>query len=315
VPAQTFRYVGVMVNDQSNHQIAFHRALGAMNPPETIIQEPFEGNDRHLQRLARLKPGERASGQDLWEYTQDLLYTREIQGPLLVYLLPFFLEAWRDDLRGIDGQGGTIEYFYTVLADRHIFDVHLNPQQTAAVSEFMRGAIIEEIDDQRGLKFQGTNSKPFRWIGALTTFGVLLPDVNHLWKDWWTLKTVGRAIAAVQYVCCLMYPENENPIFAPWTPNGGGGPPSLCEFEGHLYSRRWLEPNVDSLKQALTAHNVSDALDRAVEQLIGQSEHETASAVRGDFPLCVETVQARCDELPRLLQISDQSSKPLHWTK
>src|SRR5262249_35985034 len=73
----------------------------ARTPPPKITQEPFEGNDRHLRRLVRLGPGERADAGDLFEYTQDLLYT-EIQGPLLVYLLPFCLEAWRDDLRGVD---------------------------------------------------------------------------------------------------------------------------------------------------------------------------------------------------------------------
>ncbi len=304
----------LMPADQFYQRKNLHQALGATKPPEKITQEPFEGNDRHLRRLARLQPGEKAN-QDLWEYTQDLLYTHEIQSSLFAYLLPFFLEAWRDDLRGIDGQGVTIEYFYTVLADRHVFDLHLTAGQTAVVSEFMRQAIIEEIDGQRGLHFQGMNSKPFRWIRALTTHGVLLPDVDRLWKDWWALDTIGRAIAAVQYVSCLMYPENENPIFAPWTPNAGGGPPCLWDFEGHLYSHRWLEPNVDFLKQALTVQNASDVLDRAAKRLIGQPEHETAEALRGDFPLCVETIRARCDELPRLLQVIDQPSRPYTWTK
>jgi hypothetical protein len=135
-----------MADDQSNNRIALHRALGVMQPPEKIKQTPFEGNDRHLRKLVRLKPGERADSHDLAEYIQDLRY-EEIQSSLLAYLLPFCLEAWRDDLRGIYGYGGVIENFYPVLADRHIFDVQLNPRQTAAVSEFMRDAILEEIDD------------------------------------------------------------------------------------------------------------------------------------------------------------------------
>ena len=64
------------------------RAFGTVAAPEKITQEAFEGNDRHLRRLARLKPGERAEPADLWEYTQDLLYTK-IQGPLFAYMLPF----------------------------------------------------------------------------------------------------------------------------------------------------------------------------------------------------------------------------------
>jgi hypothetical protein len=88
---------------------------------------------------------------------------------------------------------------------------------------------------------------------------------------WWSLDTFGRSIAAVQYISCLIYPENEKPVFAPWTPNGGGGPPCLWEFEGHLYTHCWLEPNVAFLKGALNVLGVTEALNRAVDRLIGHS--------------------------------------------
>ncbi len=287
--------------------IKLHRALGATRPPEKITQEAFEGNDWHLRRLARLQPGEQADRNDLWEYIQDLRYT-DIQGSLLVYLLPFCLQAWRDDLRGIDGYGGLIEQFYPVLADRHIFDLHLTPKQSAVVSEFMQQAI------QRGLAFQGSKTKPYRWFRALTTYGVLRPDVHRLWTAWWALNTIGRAVAAVQYISCLMYPENENPVFAPWTPNNGGGPPCLWEYEGHLYAHRWLEPNVDFLRGTLTVQRVSEVLVEAVKRLVGQPEHAAAAAVQQDFPLCTETLESRCAELPQLLATIQQSSTQLSWS-
>jgi len=128
--------------------VSIHRALHATKPPEKITQEPFEANDRHLRRLVRLKPGDRAESEDLWNYAQDLLYTK-IQTSLLVYLLPFCLEAWRDDLKGNYGYGGFIEHLYPALANRRIFDEHLNPQQTAVVSDYMKETIIEEIDDRQ----------------------------------------------------------------------------------------------------------------------------------------------------------------------
>jgi hypothetical protein len=149
--------------------INLHQALGSPRPPDKIWQEAFDRDDRHLRRLARLLPDETADAKDLWDYVQDLRYT-EIQRPLFAYLLPFLLRAWRDDLRGIhDGYGGLIENLYPVLSDRHVFDLHLTPQQTAVVSEFMRRTILDEIDDQRGLSFQGTGQWPYRWFGALTT--------------------------------------------------------------------------------------------------------------------------------------------------
>jgi hypothetical protein len=92
----------------------------------------------------------------------------------------------------------------------------LTPQQTAAVLDYTRQIILDEINDQGGLAYQGSKARPSRWIRALTTYGVLLPDVDRMWSAWWSLDTLGRAIAATQYVSCLMSPENENPVFAAW---------------------------------------------------------------------------------------------------
>jgi hypothetical protein len=295
---------------QIDVRTALRKALGATRPPEKITQEAFERNDRHLRRLRRLRVGERPDGNDLFEYMEDLRYT-EIQTSLFVYLLPICLEVWRDDVRGIDtSYAGVVEHFYPVLADRHVFDVHLTPKQTAAVSDFMRRVILEEIDDQRNLSFQGLGARPYRWVRELTTYGVFLPEIEQLWTEWWSLGTVGRAVAAVQYISCLMYPENENPVFAPWTPDGGGGPPCLWEFEGHLYTftHRWLAPNVAFLRKALSVQSVGDELARAVNQLAGEPEHSIATLVQKDFPLCEATVADRCADLPRLLETIHEAS-------
>src|SRR5262249_211513 len=299
--------------NQADSMIALRRAFGRV-APDQITQEAFEGNDRHLRRLLRVKPGERPDSQDLWEYLRDLRYT-EIQNSLLAYLLPACLQLWCDDLRGTnDAYGGFVEHFYPVLADRAVFTKHLTTRQTEAVSEFMRPTILEHIDDQRGLAYQGPKAEPYRWIRAVTTYGVLLPDVERLWTAWWSVDTVGRAIAAVQYISRLMYSENENPVFAPWTANGGGGPPCLWEFEGHLYSHRWLEPNVSFLRGVLSVSGVSGAFTRAVARLSDQPEHEVAALLQADKPLLVETLQARCAELPRLLETSQEPGRVLAWS-
>ncbi len=238
-----------------------------------------------------------------------MLYT-DIQTPLLVYLLPFCLEGWRYDLLGERTEyGGFVEYFYTVLANRGVFDLHLNRAKTAAVSEFMRATILEEIDSQRGLSYQGSHARPYRWVRALTTFGVLLPEVESLWAAWWSVESVGRAIAAVQYISCLMYAENENPIFAPWTPERGGGPPGLWEYEGHLYKNRWLDPNIQFLEATLSADAASDMLRKAVERLVGEPEHGVAAEIYRDLPLCADTLASRCADLPRLLETTQPPTR------
>jgi hypothetical protein len=138
--------------------------------------------------------------------------------------------------------------------------------------------------------------------------------MDRIWTAWWSLDTVGRAIGAVQYVSCLMYPENENPVFAPWTRDGGGGPPCLWEFAGHLYTHRWLEPNINFLKRVLNTQGVGDALNRAVERLVEQPEHDMAVQVQADLPLCIETLEARCVELPRLLGTTQEPGRSLKWS-
>jgi hypothetical protein len=302
-----------MVDKQVDIRTALRKSLGATRPPDTLTQEAFEHNDRHLRRLVRLGSGEQPDGNDLFAYMEDLRYT-DIQTSLFVYLLPICLEVWRNDLRGANtGYAGVVEHFYPVLADRHVFDIHLIPKQTAVVSQFMRQAILEEIDEQRGLAFQGSKARPYRWVGELTTYGVLLPDLERLWTDWWALGTIGRAVAAIQYISCLMYPENENPVFAPWTPNGGGGPPCLWAFEGHLYEHRWLEPNVSFLRKTLNVESVGNLLPLAASHLAGEPEHSVATLVQEDFPLCEATVATRCAALPQLLETKQGSGKLLEW--
>lgn len=303
-----------MTSSESKGPTALHRALQATKPPEKLTQEPFEFDDRHLRRLVRLKPGDRAEPEDLWDYSQDLLHTK-IQSSLLAYLLPFCLEAWRDDLQGNYGYGGFVEHLYPILANRKIFDEHLNPKQAAVVSDYMKETILEEIDDQRGLACQGSNAKPYRWIRALTTYGVLRPDIDALWTAWWSFKTVGRAVSAVQYISGLMYPENENPIFTLWTPDGGGGPPCLWEFESHLYEHCWQSPNIQFLRETLNAANLSCELNRCVEILVGEPESTVVAQVHADFPLLVDTLGARCVELPRLLETVHAPSALRQWSK
>jgi hypothetical protein len=103
-----------------------------------------------------------------------------------------------------------------------------------------------------------------------------------------------------------MYNEYQNPVFAPWTSDEGGGPACLWEFKGHLYTHRWLERNVDFLKKALAAPWITDALTRAVEWLADQPEYGVAKGTGDDLPLRIETLEARCAELPLLLASSQK---------
>ena len=103
-------------------------------------------------------------------------------------------------------------------------------------------------------------------------------------------------------------------MFAPWTPNGGGGPPCLWEFEGHLYSHRWLEPNVAFLNRVLGVRGVSKITNRAVDRLVGQLEHDVAVQIQTDLPLLTAALQARCAELPQLLESTREPGRTHAWS-
>lgn len=111
-----------------------------------------------------------------------------------------------------------------------------------------------------------------------------------------------------------MYATSENPVFDPWTPESGGGPPCLWEFEGHLYANRWLEANVVSLKELLTPESVKKALQRSVERLANEPEHRAARGIQEDWPLCEEALISRCKELPRVLATVSEAGRLFEWT-
>ena len=283
-----------------------HKLL-RVQPPAQLKQEPFEGNDAYLRRLFRLRPGDKPNAGDIGEYIRHDLCYGTVQTDLFAYLLPFCLETWRDDLKGVTGQGGTVEYLYPVLANSELLNRSLSPAQQEIVFGYIREGILEEIDAQRGLTFRGSAARPHRWIGELTTYGVLQADLEILWRDWWNIESIGRAVSVVQYVSCLMYPENENPIFSPWTPNEGGGPPSLMLFEGHLYSHRWLEPNLEFLRRVLSPESIQAVLVRSVARLEGEPEEAMARLVGEDFPSTAETVRVHCNKMFETLASKDGS--------
>jgi hypothetical protein len=147
-----------MRNQEIDDLAELRRALGQPMPPKEILQRPFDCDPVHLQALAR-----------------DLRY-EEVQKDFLLYALPFCLLEWREDLRSEQsGCGAFVASLYPALVDGGILDRMLSPEEAAAVSSFMRAAILDEIDEQRGLWFMGHKARPYRWVRALTTYGVLLP--------------------------------------------------------------------------------------------------------------------------------------------
>jgi hypothetical protein len=159
------------------------------------------------------------------------------------------------------------------------------------------------------------NARPYRWVYALIAYGVLHRDLEQLWSAWWALGTPGRAVATVQYISCLAYRKDENPAFTPWTRNGGGGPPGLWEFAGHLNTHRWLESNVRFLAGALEPSRVTEVLHAAVARLANEPEGNEAVRVVAGLAARTEILAQRCRELPRILAEPRQPGVLPQWSR
>ena len=233
-----------------------------------------------------------------WDYSQDLRYT-DIDVPLLLHL-PTDVPAsvarrparYAHRVRRIPGtllsrprRSARLRHSSDSEADGRRFRVH------AAIDS--RG----DRDDQRGLAYGGMSARPYRWIGALTTYGVLPP----IWKScgqtggrsrrWDAPSHLSNDVSALR--------GRENPAFRAWTREGGGGPPCLWEFGGHGHpplastERRFLEANADCLGRQRRA----ETSRRAPGQ---RTEHEVAAHLSADIQTRAEMLDRRCGELPAL---------------
>jgi hypothetical protein len=303
------------VSDDLERRLAtLRRALGARRP-NTVAQQAFDLDDGHLRRLVRLGPDRPAAPSDLSEYAEDLRYT-PIDVPLLLHLLPVCLRALYAELVTPGSATAFSEAFYPVLADRGIFDGHLTSTQSAAAALFLRESILDAIDRQRGLTFVGIlgNRRTYAWIEAWSTYAVLRPDLAELSHRWWSLDTIGRCVAFVQFASVLAYDDRHNPVFAPWTCDQGGGPPTLWEFSGHLYDHRWLDANVAWLRETLTVERVVEGVRRAAARLEAEAEGPIAARVLSDLPERRPMLARRCEELPLLLATRQTAGSHLEWT-
>lgn len=280
---------------------ALIRALGANRSPSRITQQPLDFDPSHYARLCdRERP---ASARDLATYSDDLLYCPPIQTSLLVYLLPTLLHHWRRCLLASRHSdfAAFMERFNTVLARNAGFRELLVPRHYEAVGRFMSETVLQRIGQESRLHFESAHASPHTWVSALATFGKAFPMVCPLWTQWWNAPSEGHARAMLQYLSALMYAEAENPVFAPWSPERGGGPPSHWEDDSVAYEVCWLPENVDFLRSTLTTEYARQSLLTACAQLEGKDNSGVPQQMLRDFEAARPRLELRIEELLRRL--------------
>ena len=268
--------------------------LGNPSAPSVITQVPFDYDPGHYERLCR--PDTKPLGIDLYDYALDLEY-EEIQKDLFLYLLPKCLSAWQENLMADYDSPGAIEKFCSALAKHQGFGELLSQSQFNAVLSFMRNAILDKIDLERGLSFSGMGASPYSWIQSIGTYGMVFPAVKQLWEEWWSCSTTGRACGVLQYASVLMYPDDKNPIFSPWTPMAGGGAPTLWETESCGFDHSWLPENVEFLRTTFTLNYLRDAISAAAVALDPEIDSSVPELMVSDFEKRAPFAELRMEEL------------------
>ena len=277
------------------------RVIKSAGAPKQITQQPFDYDAGHYCRLCNLG-GAAPSGSDLLDYALDMQYM-ELQPELLRYLTPILLTAWRKDLfEGSGaGYGGFVEQFWTALLKGGALTKVLTEAEYKAFVTYVKDSILDRLDLEVSLHFSGMGASPYRWVQALVSYGALFSDVEMLWTEWWQMKTPGHAIAAFQYASALMYEDDKNPVFDPWTRDKGGGPPALWECEGFLFDVGWKQENLCFVKANLSSDFFKQKLRLALPQINNPSAKKIASEIMDDFERHRTRLELRIQQLPDLL--------------
>jgi len=276
-------------------------ALNSSRVPKAILQQPFDYDPGHYQRLCHLE-GNRPNPVDLIDYALDMTYM-ELQPDLLRHLLPVLLEAWRQDL--FEGEaanfGGFVEDFWPALLWGKALHGCLSDTERGEVMRFMRDTILDRLDAEDSPAFSGMRASPYRWIFSLVSFGVVFADIESLWTEWWQMKTSGHALAAFQYASVLLYEEDKNPVFASWTKDKGGGPPCLWECGCHIYDAGWREENLQFLRRTLSVEYIEQRLRAAQGMIKSAAPNSVATRMLADLPAHATLLALRIKQLPALL--------------
>jgi hypothetical protein len=299
------------------------RELGCPKRPARIWQKAFDFDPLHCEQLCDLcqsaatPPGRRGPA-DFELYIDDLTY-EETQMDLLLYLLPLCLRAWSMNFLGETAWfhtygemfwrpwGSINEYRTEALFDR------LSAPQQQAFQRYVIDCILEAIDRSPGL--QAIDRSPRlpglersipqaycdRWIREIASFATICPGLSMLWNKWWNLETQGRAIAALQYISCLMYEESANRIFGPSTPASGGGPPRLWDDYMDVNNRAWHPANVRFLESVLIPGELASAIDRCHLRLTDPEDLAIAARMKADFSAQGTLLELRIERLLAIL--------------
>ncbi len=265
-------------------------------PPKTVWEEQFDYSDERLRRLAST-PHEEIT--DLWCYYHDLAHV-ELQPDLFDYLFPACLMDWHNTLMNyLPCNAGDSEFQNGVHLGQ-VFEKMLSLARREKVMEFFRDSLTERLDQENSFTEVRNRFPSVSWIARFNSLGIILPRIDLIWNELWSLETPGRAIAVLQYCSGLMYFDGDNPLFREW--NGMSLP--LWKNDSFIFHDGWHDTNAGFLAATLTPEFVNSTVPKAVALLKGHPEFEKAEKMESDLGRaeCKDLMAERVAELPTLLR-------------
>jgi hypothetical protein len=221
--------------------------------------------------------------------------------PDFKYFFPTILATWARLLLKNDERSALFENLPAALARTQFIVSCLSEDQEQAVYRFMRETLLERISTEQSLRIVGFQWQTYRWFFEFTGYGVIGRDMAALWTALWKLSCEGHAISVVQYSSCLICEDGDNPVFAPWTREAGGGVPTLWGTDSIGIGECWQPANVEFVRRTLSPSLLRERL-HACASVLTLPEHKS---VLEHLHLAMEVdpdlVSLRCSKLPDLL--------------
>lgn len=283
-----------------------HRHFTVVECPSTLTQHGHDFTD-YGPHWEQVRTCERWSipGSGLHWYVFDLLIGVQPQRDLLEYLLPPLLRLWHNTLHGVgDPREHTGEVLAQALQASRWFEADLSADQVLAAQRLVGNSWLDAADRQTLGPFAGNYTEgqrrptQYRWFSALAWLCLIHPALPSLWREWWRMETRGHACSVLQLCSTLMYPVERNPVFKPWTPDKGGGAPTLWDEAHSNYGDAFLPSNVEFLRTELTSTAFAEVVRRGADRLRDSADFDVARVLLEDLDACRPRFERRVSVLP-----------------
>jgi hypothetical protein len=273
--------------------------------PGEIHEHQFDDFNAELQQMARKRP-EDITLDDLSYYVHDLAYV-DLQKDLFEYLFPVCLFHWYQALMRNESCEWGPEFHYAVH-EGHLLERMVTASQREAICQLFHDGLIERIEAERGSVYRGSGTPAYAWMYRFNSLGLIAPVIERIWQTWWTLDSPGKAVSAIMYASGLMYLKHDNPIFAAWTPDRGGGGPWLAGSDSHVFADGWRVENLEFMTRTLRYSYIRAKVEHAANVLKGEPEAALAARVAADSASHEEIVNLRIGNL------LNQLKNPNEWS-